>query len=335
MENNRIESTNKETVSFIKEWKGIVKNAVDIGEIHEIISTGSLGLDNAIGINGIPVGRIIEIYGNESCGKTTIALQIIKEAQKKNKKCLFIDAEHSLDVNYVKSLGVDLTKLLVATPYSGEQAFDIIENTIKNKIANFIVVDSVAALVPQCEIDSKVDEYQMGAHARLMSKGLRKIQMLMDDKITIIFLNQIREKIGIFFGNPEVTPGGKALKFFSSIRLEVRKSDLIKDNNNKIGIRSKITVVKNKLSPPLKSSYIDIYFNQGYDSVNEFLTFAIDYGIIKKNGSWFSYDNNNLCQGREQLKKLMLENIEFFNNIKNEVIKNIENDRVQTIDKRQ
>lgn len=325
MENNKVQITNQQqnSINFLKDWKGFIKNGNEIQEVKETISTGSIGLDNITGVNGIPVGRIIEIYGNESSGKTTIALHLIKEAQLKNKRCLFIDAEHSLDINYVKSLDIDLTKLLVATPISGEQAFEMIENAIKNKIADFIVVDSVAALVPQCEIDSKVDEYQMGAHARLMSKGLRKIQMLIDNNTTIIFLNQLREKIGIMFGNPEITPGGKALRFFSSLRLEVKKSDLIKDNNNKIGIRSKVTVIKNKLSPPLKSTYLDIYFSQGYDSMNEIIAFAIQYEIIKKNGSWFSYNNKNICQGKEQVKKFMVENPEIFNNIKKEVIKNI------------
>lgn len=319
-ENNLIQTNN-----FLKDWKGIIEKANNTDVVGEVINTGSIQLNKALGINGFPVGRIIEIFGNESSGKTTIALQAIKEAQNANKKCLFIDAEHSLDMNYVKSLGIDINNLLVANPLCGEQAFEIMEYMIKNKLSNFIVVDSVAALIPKLELENNINDHQLGAHARLMSKGLRKIQALMNQhEVTVIFLNQIREKIGVFFGNPETTTGGKALKFFSSIRIEVRKNDLIKDNNNKIGIRSKITIVKNKLSAPFKIAYIDIYFNTGYDNMLEILEFAIDYGILIKNGSWYFYNNNKICQGKEQLKKFMLENVEFFNTIKEETIKKID-----------
>lgn len=291
-------------------------NEVDLNK--EVIKTGSIQLDKALGIGGFPVGRIIEIYGNETSGKTTLSLHAIKEAQQINKRCLFIDVENSLDMKYVKNIGINVDELLIAHPTSGEQVFDIIEMMIKTKRIDLIVVDSVAAMVPSVEMDNKIEDQQMGLHARLMSKGLRRIQsLLMNFECTIIFLNQIREKIGVFFGNPEVTTGGRALKFFSTIRIESRKHDLIKDNANKIGIQTKLTVTKNKLSAPLKQAFVDIYFENGFDAKNEIINFAIQYEVLKKNGSWYAFNDKNVAQGKEQLKKVLKDDDLLFEEIKN------------------
>lgn len=266
--------------------KNVINFASEVDHDIETFSSGSLQLDKALGINGYPLGKIIEIYGNESSGKTTLALLAIKQAQLINKKCLFIDIENSLDIKYAKRIGINTDNLLVAYPNSGEQVFEIIELMIKNNQIDVIVVDSVAAMLPSSEKAANIDEQQMGLHARLMSKGLRRIQsLLLTYKCTLIFLNQIREKIGVFFGNPETTTGGKALKFYTSIRIETRKVDLIKDNNNKIGIQSKLTVTKNKMAAPLKTALINIYFEQGFDASDEIIEFAIQYEVIKKNGS--------------------------------------------------
>lgn len=290
----------------------------------EVIKTGSIQLDKALGIGGIPVGRIIEIYGNETSGKTTLALHVIKEAQETKKRCLFIDVENSLDIKYVKNIGINIDDLLIAHPTSGEQTFDIIEMMIKTKRIDLIIVDSVAAMVPSVEMENKLEEQQMGLHARLMSKGLRRIQsLLMNYECTIIFLNQIREKIGVFFGNPEVTTGGKALKFFSTIRIESRKHDLIKDNANKIGIQTKLTITKNKLSAPLKQAFVDIYFESGFDAKNEIINFAIQYDVIQKNGSWYAFNSKNIAQGKEQLRKVLKDDNQLFEEIKNITLNSI------------
>lgn len=267
-----------------------VSNIINTGDkqlkIDEVLPTGSIQLDSALGIGGIPSGKIIEIYGNESSGKTTIALQIIKKTQENNKRCLYIDVENSLNIGYLNNLGIDTSKLLIANPLSGEQTFQIMEIMIENNSVDLIVVDSVAAMLPEIEKESDFDNPQIGALARLMSKGLRKIQsQLMNKNVTIIFINQIREKIGVMFGNPETTTGGKALKFFSSVRMEVRKAELIKEGIEKIGIKSKITIIKNKVAPPLKQAFIDIYFDKGFNEQNEILDFAIEHEVILKSGS--------------------------------------------------
>lgn len=305
--------------------KNLINYASNNGlEKIEIIKSGSIALNQALGIGGYPIGRIIEIFGNESSGKTTLALHAIREAQLINKKCLFIDIENSFDNQYAKAIGINLDKLLVAHPTHGEQVFDMIELLIKNNNVDVIVVDSVAAMVPMAELEAKNDEQQMGLHARMMSKGLRKIQSaLINHECTIFFINQIREKIGVFFGNPETTTGGKSLKFYSSIRIETRKSDLIKDNNEKIGIQMKATIVKNKLSAPLKSAFIDIYFQNGFNYNNEIIEFAIVYEVIKKSGSWYYYNEQKIAQGKEQLKKYLLEHENEFNEIKNKVIEHV------------
>ncbi|MCV3728672.1 recombinase RecA [Ureaplasma miroungigenitalium] len=285
------------------------------------ISTGSLQIDNITGVNGIPVGRITEIFGNESSGKTTIALQTAAECQKNGGKVVFIDMEGSFDINYAKKLGINTSTLIIAQPTTGEIAFEMIETLLKTNNINLIIVDSVAAMIPENEFLNDMNETAMGAHARLMSKGLRKIQPLISRSQTaIIFLNQLREKINVFFGNPETTTGGKALRFYASLRIETRKADLIKEGINKIGIKTKVTVIKNKLAPPMQSCYIDIFFGQGFNYANEIIDFAIEYGVLKKNGSWFYYNETKIAQGREQLKKYLEENPDLFTAIQTQVI---------------
>ncbi|MGL4647107.1 MAG: recombinase RecA [Mycoplasmoidaceae bacterium] len=309
-----------ETITNIqnKYGKGSLRFLDDkIASDEDVISSGSVSLDNVLGINGFPKGRIIEIYGNESSGKTTIALQCIAECQKNKGNVAYIDAENALDGAYCKKIGVDLSKMLLCQPDSGEQAFSVIDALLKTNQMDLIVVDSVAALVPESELNGEVYDQNIGAHARLMSKGLRMIQAhIAKSNTAVIFINQIREKVGIIFGNPEVTTGGRALKFFSSIRLEVRKSELIKSGSEIIGIKSKITITKNKLAPPLKVCYVDIFFGEGFNFRNEIINFSIDYEIIKKSGSWYYYNDVKICQGRNQIDKFLLENENIYNDIK-------------------
>ncbi len=290
----------------------------------EKISTGSIQLDKALGVGGIPKGKIIEIFGNESCGKTTLSLQVLKMAQNEKMKCIFLDLENTLNIDYLNKMNINTKDLLVANPLSGEQAFDIIEKILKNEKNVFIVVDSVAAMLPESERESDFNSLQVGAHARLMSKGLRKITPLVAKTNSIlIFINQTREKIGVLFGNPETTTGGKALKFFSSIRIEMKKVELIKSGLDKIGIKSKITIIKNKISTPLKSAYFDIYFDSGYNEMSEIINFAIEYGVIIKNGSWYSFENKKIAQGIDQLKNFLNENADVYEEIKKMTINHI------------
>lgn len=315
-----------ETIKEIdkKYGKGIITNC-DISLI-DVIPTGSISLDQTIGIGGFPKGRIVEIYGNESSGKTTISLQAVYECLKNNGRAAYIDAENSLDIGYIKTIGIDPDKLLLARPESGEQAFSIIDALIKTKMIDLIVVDSVAALIPESELKGDIEDQNIGAHARLMSKGLRMIQnSIAKSNTCVIFINQLREKVGVMFGNPEITTGGRALKFFSSLRLDVRKSELIKSGNDAIGIKTKVTVVKNKLAPPLKTCFIDIFFGKGFDYKNELINFSIVYEIVKKSGSWFYYNEEKLCQGRSQLNKYLDENKEIYELIKTEVLSKISN----------
>ncbi|MCV3743437.1 recombinase RecA [Ureaplasma sp. ES3154-GEN] len=299
----------------------------------KVISTGSLQLDNITGISGIPVSRITEIFGNESSGKTTIALQTAAECQKSGGKVAFIDMEGSFDITYAKKLGVDTSRLIIAQPTTGEIAFDMIETLLKTNNINLIVVDSVAAMIPENEFLNDMNETAMGAHARLMSKGLRKIQPLISRSNTaILFLNQLREKINTFFGNPEMTTGGKALRFYASLRIETRKADLIKDGTNKIGVKTKVTVIKNKLAAPMQSCYIDIFFGQGFNSNNEIIDFAIQYGVIRKNGSWFYLDNEKIAQGKDQLKTYLDNNLKVFEKVKEKVISLIQTPQPNTIE---
>ncbi|MGL4948282.1 MAG: recombinase RecA [Mycoplasma sp.] len=304
--------------------KNILNLASDVDNNIDVIDSGSLQLNKALGVNGYPRNRIIEIYGNESSGKTTLTLNAIKQAQIAGLRCLYIDVENALDIRYVESLGIDKNKLMIAHPVNGEQVFEIIELMIKNNKMDLIIVDSVAAMVPSVEKEANVEEQQMGLHARLMSKGLRRIQsLMMNNNVTIIFTNQIREKIGVFFGNPEVTTGGKALKFYSSLRIETRKTDLIKDANNKVGIQIKVTVTKNKLAPPLKLALIDIYFNSGFNQMFEIMNFAVEYGVINKSGSWYSFEGQKIGQGIEQVKKKLQEDSELYEKIKTITIEKI------------
>lgn len=272
----------------------------------ETISSGSINLNRALGIGGYPRGRIIEIYGNESSGKTTLALQAIAQCQKQGGKCAYIDAEHSLDAKYCNANGVDLSKLLLAQPDSGEQSFAIMEALVKTGMIDLIVVDSVAALVPEAEINNEYEQQTIGLHARLMSKGLRIMQSYASKfNTTIIFINQIREKIGVMFGDNKTTTGGWALKFFASVRIELKRSEVLKNGTNIIGIKTQARVIKNKLAPPLTSASLEIYFDRGFDNFIETVDYAIEKGIITKKGSWFYFNDNQLSQGKDALINLL------------------------------
>ena len=275
----------------------------------DAISTGSLAIDYCLGVGGLPRGRIIEIYGPESSGKTTLALQCIAECQKEGGKAAFIDAEHAIDPRYAKALGVDVDELILSQPDSGEQALEITEVLIKSGAIDLIVVDSVAALVPQAELDGEMGDSNIGLHARLMSKAMRKLAGAMNLKsCTTIFINQLREKVGVMFGNPEVTTGGRALKFYSTIRVEVRKSEAIKDGNEIIGNKVNVKVAKNKVAPPFKACQVEIYYGQGISHVSEIINLGVEFGIIEKSGSWFSYNGDKIGQGQEAVRNYLLAN---------------------------
>ncbi len=304
--------------------KGSIGNLDAIKPIKcDIIHTGSINLDKALGCGGYPKGRIIEIYGNESSGKTTLALQAISQCQQNGGKCAYIDAEHALNNKYCQANNIDTKKLLLAQPETGEQTFAIIEALIKTGIIDLIVVDSVAALVPEAEINGEYEDQNIGLHARLMSKGLRIIQSVLSKyKTTIIFINQIREKVGIFYGNNKITTGGWALKFYSSIRIELNRYELLKTGTNVIGIKTIAKIVKNKMAPPMTSCFLNIYFDRGFDNDTEIIDNAIESNVIHKVGSWFYYKNNKLAQGKEGTKKFLIskENKNIFNEIKKIII---------------
>lgn len=275
----------------------------------EHISTGSLGLDMALGIGGVPRGRIVEIYGPESSGKTTVALQIVAQAQKEGGEAAFIDVEHALDPVYAKALGVDIDSLLVSQPDTGEQALEIMEALIRSGAIDVIVLDSVAAMVTRAEIDGEMGSSHVGLQARLMSQALRKLTGAVSKSNTVaIFINQVREKIGVMYGNPETTPGGRALKFYSSVRIEVRKGEAIKNGGEIIGNKTKCKIVKNKVAPPFKEVIFDIMYGEGVSRVGEIIDFAVDLDIIEKSGAWFSYNGERLGQGRDKVKALLQEN---------------------------
>lgn len=282
----------------------------------DVISTGCLTLDIALGIGGIPKGRIIEIYGPESSGKTTVSLHIIAEAQKAGGTAAFIDAEHALDPSYAEKLGVQLNDLLISQPDNGEQALNICETLVKSGSVDIIVVDSVAALTPKAEIDGEMGDNHVGLQARMMSQALRKLTGIINkSNTTVIFINQLREKVGVMFGSPETTTGGKALKFYSSIRLDVRKKDTIKDGTTFIGNRTVVKVVKNKLAPPFRTAEFDIVYGQGISQTGCVIDLALDKDIIKKSGSWFSYNDEKIGQGKENVKAYLEQNKDIYNEI--------------------
>ncbi|GHC44807.1 recombinase RecA [Ulvibacter litoralis] len=302
--------------------KGTVMKMGDKAVIEvETISTGSLGLDVALGVGGYPRGRVIEIYGPESSGKTTLTLHAIAEAQKKGGIAAFIDAEHAFDRNYAEALGVDIENLIISQPDNGEQALEIADNLIRSGAIDIVVIDSVAALTPKSEIEGEMGDSKMGLHARLMSQALRKLTgSISKTNCTVIFINQLREKIGVMFGNPETTTGGNALKFYASVRLDIRRSTQIKDTNSEVqGNKTRVKVVKNKVAPPFKTVEFDIMYGKGISKVGEIIDLGVDFEIVKKSGSWFSYDDTKLGQGRDAVKNLLLDNPELMDELEQKI----------------
>lgn len=286
----------------------------------EIISTGSIGLDIALGVGGLPRGRVVEIYGPESSGKTTIATHVIAEAQKKGGICAIIDAEHAFDSAYAQKLGVDIDNLLISQPDYGEQGLEIADRLILSGALDVVVIDSVAALVPKGELEGEMGDSKMGLQARLMSQALRKLTATISKTNTVcIFINQLREKIGVMFGNPETTTGGNALKFYCSVRLDIRRISQIKDGDEAIGNRVKVKVVKNKVAPPFRSAEFDIIFGEGISKIGEIIDMGVEMSIIQKSGSWFSYDGNKLGQGRDAVKSLLSDNEDLANEIEGKI----------------
>ena len=302
--------------------KGTVMKMGDAAiENMEVIPTGSLGLDVALGVGGYPKGRVVEIYGPESSGKTTLTLHAIAEAQKKGGIAAFIDAEHAFDRYYAEDLGVDVENLIISQPDNGEQALEITDNLIRSGAIDIIVIDSVAALTPKSEIEGEMGDSKMGLHARLMSQALRKLTgSISKTKCTVIFINQLREKIGVMFGNPETTTGGNALKFYASVRIDIRRSTQIKNTNSEVlGNKTRVKVVKNKVAPPFKTVEFDIVYGKGISKVGEIIDLGVDFEIINKSGSWFSYDETKLGQGREAVKNLLLYNPELMDELEQKI----------------
>lgn len=301
--------------------KGSVMMMNEKGETQmEVVSTGSIGLDVALGIGGLPRGRVVEIYGPESSGKTTIATHVIAEAQKKGGMCAIIDAEHAFDSSYARKLGVDVDNLLISQPDYGEQGLEIADRLILSGALDVVVIDSVAALVPKGELEGEMGDSKMGLQARLMSQALRKLTATISKTNTIcIFINQLREKIGVMFGNPETTTGGNALKFYSSVRLDIRRMSQIKDGDEAVGNRVKVKVVKNKVAPPFRAAEFDIIFGQGISKTGEIIDMGVELGIVQKSGSWFSYNSDKLGQGRDAVKQLLTDNPELAKEIETKI----------------
>jgi recombination protein RecA len=302
--------------------KGSIMRLGQRGAIQPIdsIPTGAISIDYALGVGGVPRGRVIEIFGPESSGKTTLTLQIIAEAQKLGGTAAFVDAEHALDAAYAKKLGVDIDNLLVSQPDNGEQAMEIVEVLIRSNGVDVVVVDSVAALVPKAEIEGEMGDPQMGLQARLMSQALRKLTgAVSKSKTCLIFINQLREKIGVMFGNPETTTGGRALKFYSSVRIDIRRIASIKDGDAVVGGRTRIKVVKNKVAPPFREAEFDVMYGEGISKTGDLLDLAVDKRIVEKSGAWFAYNGERLGQGRENVKQFMKDNPEIFRSIDEKV----------------
>ncbi len=290
----------------------------------DVISTGSISLDAALGVGGVPRGRIIEIFGPESSGKTTLALHVIAEAQKTGGLAAFVDAEHALDAHYANLLGVDTENLLISQPDTGEQALEITETLVRSGALDVVVIDSVAALVPRAEIEGEMGDAQMGLQARLMSQAMRKLTAAISkSKTCVVFINQIREKIGIMFGSPETTTGGRALKFYSSVRLDIRRTASIKEGENVIGNRTKVKVVKNKVAPPFREAEFDIIYGQGISKIGDLLDLAVNMNIVEKSGTWFSFKEERLGQGRENVRKYLDQNPELLATIEKKVRQNL------------
>lgn len=299
----------------------IMKLGEDAGNIDiEVIPTGCLSLDLALGIGGLPRGRMIEIYGPESSGKTTVALQAIAEAQKLGGVAAFVDAEHALDPVYAKKLGVNLDDLYVSQPDTGEQALDIVDALVRSSAVDIVVVDSVAALTPKAEIEGDMGDSHVGLQARLMSQALRKLTAIVNkSKTCVVFINQLREKVGVMFGNPEVTPGGKALKFYASVRIDIRKTDILKDTEGAAGNRTRAKVVKNKLAAPFRQAEFDIMYGEGISQEGCLIDLGVQYDVIKKSGAWFSYNDQKVANGREKMRQFLKDNPELSKEIEEKI----------------
>ena len=326
MKSKDVKNTDKALEQVLKDIEkqfgagAIMKLGADEHIKIDVTSTGSIALDVALGVGGFPKGRIIEIYGPESSGKTTIALQAIAAAQKEGGRAAFIDAEHALDPVYAKNLGVDINELLLSQPDTGEQALEICDALVKSEAIDIVVIDSVAALVPQAEIDGEMGDSHVGLQARLMSQALRKLSgTLNKTNTTAIFINQLREKVGVMFGNPETTPGGRALKFYSSVRLDIRRGEQIKQGEQVLGNRTNIKVVKNKVAPPFKTASVDIMYGAGVSHEGELVDIGSDIGVIDKSGAWYSYNGEKIGQGKENVKAMLRENPDIAEEIENKI----------------
>ncbi len=328
--NENLEKAKQQKLKALEATLGNIEKAYGKGAIMKLgdeavdeissISSGSLGLDNALGIGGVPKGRVVEIFGPESSGKTTLALHIIAEAQKSGGIAAFIDAEHAFDRFYAEKLGIDTQNLLISQPDHGEQALEIADSLIRSAAIDVVVIDSVAALTPKSEIDGEMGDSKMGLHARLMSQALRKLTANISKTGTVcVFINQLREKIGVMFGNPETTTGGNALKFYASVRLDIRRIGQIKDSDNIKGNRVRVKVVKNKVAPPFRKAEFDIIYGEGISKIGEIIDLGVDFEIIKKSGSWFSYGETKLGQGRDAVKALLLDNPDLIEELESKI----------------